>query len=640
MDAQQFLAEFGHIANAPGSVARLRDLVLQLAAQGKLVGPSEMLASSSELLDRVRETRSQRVADKKLPREKQYPSISDAGGAARGPQHWRWAYFGEVWHLLSGRDLGPTQYNESRSGIPYITGASNIENGVIAVNRWTSEPVVISTAGDLLITCKGTIGKTAFNNIGDVHIARQIMAIRGFTDELDSQFLKIWLDGFVDELVKKSKSMIPGFSRDDLIFAAYPIFPLEEQSRIVAKVDELMALCDRLEQQQQDRRKLQNGLRQSTLQALASAESPHELQESWQRLQANFGTLFSEPGDVRPLRDVLFDLALRGLLLSSSRLALGDDPASDELGSLPVGWAWKTLADFSEYITSGSRGWKSYMTSTGDSFIRSQDIRQDALIFESPAYVTLPERVEGKRTLVRAGDVLLTITGGNVGRCAVVPELTNKAYVSQHVALIRLHDPSLSEFIHFWMINAFGGRAFLARYIYGDKPGLNLAQVGSVPVPVPPASVLPQILASLRRLQELCDAFGKQLKTKCELAERLSTASVARISGITLTATEDFPVKAPQTELLAPLRLGTLPDVRVHAPLATLLARHHGEMSARDLWQRFGGEIDSFYVQLKTEVTHGWIEDPSYELDPNAPAGPKTYPDGALVAKMKIKQEA
>jgi type I restriction enzyme, S subunit len=102
--------------------------------------------------------------------------------------------------------------------------------------------------------------------------------------------------------------MIPGFSRDDLIFAAYPVFPLEEQSRIVAKVDELMALCDRLEKQQQDRRKLQNALRQSTLQALASAESPYELQESWQRLQAHFGRLFREPGDVSDLRKSLLGM--------------------------------------------------------------------------------------------------------------------------------------------------------------------------------------------------------------------------------------------------------------------------------------------------------------------------------------------
>lgn len=70
-------------------------------------------------------------------------------------------------------------------------------------------------------------------------------------------------------------------------------------------------------------------------------------------------------------------------------------------------------------------------------------------------------------------------------------------------------------------------------------------------------------------------------------------------------------MKAPQTELIAPLRLGAAPDIKVQAPLATILARHHGEMSAKDLWQRFGGEIDAFYAQLKAEVAHGWILEPA-----------------------------
>ena len=70
-------------------------------------------------------------------------------------------------------------------------------------------------------------------------------------------------------------------------------------------------------------------------------------------------------------------------------------------------------------------------------------------------------------------------------------------------------------------------------------------------------------------------------------------------------------MKAPQTELIASLRLGTAPDVRTQAPLATILARQNGEMSAKDLWQRFGGEIDAFYAQLKTEVAHGWIMEPA-----------------------------
>lgn len=534
MDAQQFLAEFGHIANAPGGVERLRELILQLAVQGKLIAATTIDASSRALLSEVRAIKFDLVSSKKLPREKPFPEVLKREITVDAPSHWEWVYFGEVWQLLSGRDLEPSQYNDSNNGIPYITGASNLENGIINVNRWTPEPVVVSTSGDLLITCKGTIGKTAFNTLGEIHIARQIMAVRNFSEKLNTGFLKIWLDGFVGQLVEKSKSMIPGFSRVDLVLAAYPVLPIEEQSRIVAKVDELMALCDTLEAQQQARRKLQNNLRQSTLQAVASATSPHELQATWARLADNFGRLFHAPEDVRQLRDVVFDLALRGVFLPDSKLSPSGDSTDAAFGPLPGGWEWRTLADLSEYTTSGSRGWKAYMASVGDSFIRSQDIKHDALIFENPAFVNLPDKVEGKRTLVRTGDLLLTITGGNVGRCAMVPELSSKAYVSQHVALIRLLDPGLSEFIHFWMINAFGGQAFLARYIYGDKPGLNLAQVGSVPIPVPPAAVLPEILGSLRRHQEMCDGLSKQLRAKQDVAAALATATFSAITGIAI----------------------------------------------------------------------------------------------------------
>lgn len=102
---------------------------------------------------------------------------------------------------------------------------------------------------------------------------------------------------------------------------AFPLPPTEEQSRIVAKVDELMVLCDQLEAQQLKRRKLQNALRQSTLQALASAQSPHELQDCWQRLQTNFGSLFSQPEDVDDVVAEVKNLAVCGLLAEASGIA-------------------------------------------------------------------------------------------------------------------------------------------------------------------------------------------------------------------------------------------------------------------------------------------------------------------------------
>ncbi len=84
-------------------------------------------------------------------------------------------------------------------------------------------------------------------------------------------------------------------------------------------------------------------------------------------------------------------------------------------------------------------------------------------------------------------------------------------------------------------------------------------------------------------------------------------------------------MKAPHTELIAPLRLGKAPDIKSQAPLATILAHHNGEMPAKDLWQRFGGEIDAFYAQLKTEVAHGWVLEP-------APAEMREKPADAMSA--------
>ena len=94
------------------------------------------------------------------------------------PENWRFIRLKELWELISGRDLSPSEYNDNQDGIPYITGASNFRNGKIELVRWTPSPKVITKQGDLLLTCKGTVGEMAFNDFGNAHIARQIVAIR------------------------------------------------------------------------------------------------------------------------------------------------------------------------------------------------------------------------------------------------------------------------------------------------------------------------------------------------------------------------------------------------------------------------------------------------------------------------------
>ncbi len=619
MDARQFLAEFGHIANAPGGVAQLRQMIYQLAITGTLTPQTLADGNARALLAEIGALRNELVRDKRYKRlpklEAQALSVPTEIDL---PASWCWTRLldiGEISPRNEADDQAPASFIPM-SGIPQLhqralftevarwgdikKGFTHFANGDVVVAKIT--PCFENGKAASITGLKHQIGA----GTTELHVFRPIHA--GVMSRYVFLFLRSPYFAIEGE---KSMTGTAGQKRlptDYFATRAFPLPPTEEQARIVAKVDELMALCDQLEAQQQQRRRLQTNLRQSTLQAVAAASSPYELQTTWARLADNFGQLFVAAADVKALREVIFELAMRGVLLPNATLDACE--SEGELPGLPNGWIWQTLGELSEYITSGSRGWKDYISIAGDAFIRSQDIKQDALVFENPAFVALPEKAEGKRTLVKEGDLLLTITGGNVGKCAAVPPQEGKAYVSQHVALIRLNDRSLAEFIHYWMINSHGGRGFLARYIYGDKPGLNLGQVASVPVPIPLESDRVRILESLRLYQSMCDRLTLQVEAKHKLAAMLSFATTASITGIDATPEEETPLRAPQTELIAPLRLGQAPDIKKQAPLATILARHQGELAAKDLWQRFGGEIDAFYAQLKQEVAHGWIQQP------------------------------
>ena len=150
--------------------------------------------------------------------------------------------------LLSGQDFPPEKYNERGDGIPYVIGASNIENEELIINRWTDSPSVISIPNDILIVCKGSgVGKIAKNNIGKVHIARQIQAIRDETETIESEYIKICIYNNISDIISKANGLIPGLKRELLLSLSLPIPPLQEQKRIVSVVKEYLSLIESIE---------------------------------------------------------------------------------------------------------------------------------------------------------------------------------------------------------------------------------------------------------------------------------------------------------------------------------------------------------------------------------------------------------
>lgn len=238
---------------------KLKKSILQEAIQGKLVPQIADEGTAQELLEQIRQEKLQLVKDGKLKKSALTDSIIFKGDDNKYwekngkiekditneipfeiPDSWVWSRLSNLVILLSGRDLESSQYNSVSKGIPYMTGASNFRNGSLIKNRWTETPIVISILGDLLITCKGTIGEMAFNSIGDIHIARQIMALR--SSFVDLKYMQYYLSANIPELQKQANSMIPGISRDTLLNALVPLPPIREQTRIVSMIKRLASI--------------------------------------------------------------------------------------------------------------------------------------------------------------------------------------------------------------------------------------------------------------------------------------------------------------------------------------------------------------------------------------------------------------
>ena len=238
---------------------QLKKSILQWAIQGKLLPQNPNDEPASVLLERIRAEKAKLIKEGKIKKDKEESVIfrrdnshyEKLNGVERCiddeipfeiPASWEWVRLGALITLLSGQDFSPSEYNSHHIGIPYITGASNIENGVILINRWTDSPHNIALRGDLLIVCKGAgVGKMAILDLTKVHIARQIMAIRGY-NLISNKYLMLFLTAQVNKIRAKMNGLIPGIDRNVMLNFLTPLPPLAEQKRIVAEIEKVLSL--------------------------------------------------------------------------------------------------------------------------------------------------------------------------------------------------------------------------------------------------------------------------------------------------------------------------------------------------------------------------------------------------------------
>jgi type I restriction enzyme S subunit len=171
------------------------------------------------------------------------------------------------------------------------------------------------------------------------------------------------------------------------------------------------------------------------------------------------------------------------------------------------------LGEHLSFVTSGGRNWSRYYSDAGARFIRSYDVQMGSIADDEMIFVTPPNNAEARRTGVKAGDVLLTITGSRIGRVSPISQELAGSYVSQHVAILRPKAGLLPAYLSAFLRLPNGGQKAIAKMQYGQtKPGLNFDQIRKFSIPVPPMPTQERIVDHLHQIDTLDRTNACQLK--------------------------------------------------------------------------------------------------------------------------------
>ena len=468
---------------------QLKASILQYAIQGKLVEQRPEEGTGEELYRQIQAEKQRLIKEGKIKKEKALPEIAEDEIPFDLPDSWKWVRLNAVIVLLSGSDLTPNKYNNSCKGIPYITGASNIEGEKLVINRWTEYPNNIAHNGDLLLTCKGTVGKTTILNEPEVHIARQLMAITAI--ELNLKYLKYFVESHVDVLKAKAKSLIPGIERDNVLKLLLPLPPLAEQHRIVAKIKELLPYVDRYaaayEKLEQFNAKFPEDMKKSILQYAIQGKLVEQRPE-----EGTGKELY------RQIQEEKKRLIKEGTIKKEKPLA---EIAEDEIPfDIPENWKWVQLGNLAS-INGGFAFKSTNYTTEGVRVIRISDFNETG--FVNDKIVRYPYDDSLSQYVLDVKNILLCMTGGTVGKSLFITKLDEKMVVNQRVATIKV-ESVLPEYVY-QVILAPITQKVIQDSKNSTNDNISMDTIKSFLIPLPPLAEQKRIVAKLEEILPLCE---------------------------------------------------------------------------------------------------------------------------------------
>lgn len=532
-------------------LARLREFILELAIRGKLVPQNPKDEPASVLLMKIRKEKEKLVKEGKIRKEKPLPEIKEDEKPFRLPQGWEWVRLGDVAILISGQHIEAADWNSNADGFPYLTGPSDFGSYHPIITRWTKKPKVFALEGDILITVKGSgVGKLNILDQDNVAIGRQLMAIRLLGSE--KGFALVFLESNFHVFQNEKMGIaIPGISREDILEKIFPLPPFSEQHRIVAKVNELMALCDKLEQEKTASLKTHQTLVSALLQTLTTAPDAGELESAWQRLASHFDILFCTEDSVEQLKQTILQLAVMGRLVKQDP---NDEPAYKAIESLkiekenlikegkfdperkiisvkekntpfklPKSWVWCRYMDVAE-LKHGHQFREHDFVPSGIPVIKITQCKSNgSLDLTKCDFINKTRFEEFKHFLIFKDDLLMALTGGTLGKVTRVDKDYGAIVQNYRVGKFIPNDSVLSKsFLTIILQSNLFQSLVRGKINQSAQPNVGKDDIEKLIIPLPPLAEQHRIVAKVNELMALCDRLKERLSKAQEIQNTLS----------------------------------------------------------------------------------------------------------------------
>ncbi|MFP1852534.1 restriction endonuclease subunit S [Lonsdalea quercina] len=543
---------------APDGIKKLRELILTLAMQGRLVPQDPSDQPASELLKEIEAEKQRMVKEGKIRKPKPLPPVTEGEKPYALPQGWEWVRLGTVVLTVTGGGT-PSKNNPNFWGgkIPWASVKDlNVETYLeTTIDSITEDAVAASSTNvipkDQVIVCtRMGLGKIAINRT-EVAINQDLKAL-DLSNQIDQMF---FFKKYKNYSLVGSGMTVKGIRQDDLLNLPFPLPPLEEQHRIVAKIDELMARCDELEKLRVAQQEKRLTVHAAAIRQLLNITEPDQHRHAQAFLAKHFGELYTVKENVAELRKAILQLAVMGKLVPQNP---DDQPASELLKEieaekqrlvkagkikkpkplppiteeekpyvLPQEWEWVRLGDLTQIITKGSSpNWQGVQyvdKNEGILFITSENVRAFELLLEKRKYVERKFNEIEPRSILKKYDILMNIVGASIGRTAIF-DLDELANINQAVTIIRL----IEKLDHKYFLKFFNSPICLSymlnKQVDNARPNLSMGNISLFAIPLPPLQEQHRIVEKIDNTMALCDSLDQQIDAAISKQAKLLNA--------------------------------------------------------------------------------------------------------------------